>query len=228
MKLLGIDIETTGLSPDKDSIIEVGAVLWDSERNKPLIIMNEFVQAGVPIPPFITDLTGITQSDLDAYGKSKEAVIAMLKPLIDQADYIVGHNIKDFDAPFMAKNFGINLPNILDTRVDIKFPKGTKSKALNVLLGEHEILNYFPHRAFSDALCTLKLLSKYDLTKVISRSTAKTLTIQAVVSYADKDLAKERGFHWKGDRKQWLIDLKEDEYNPEEYNFKTKVLAKAA
>ena len=59
---VALDLETTGLSPDKDAIIEVGAVKFrDGE------IVEEFatlVNPGRPIPPEITMLTGITDRDV--------------------------------------------------------------------------------------------------------------------------------------------------------------------
>jgi DNA polymerase-3 subunit epsilon len=59
---VALDLETTGLNPDKDAIIEVGAVKFrDGE------IVEEFttlVNPGRPIPPEITMITGITDRDV--------------------------------------------------------------------------------------------------------------------------------------------------------------------
>jgi len=52
------DIETTGGQPSGNSIIEIGVILWDGHT-----ILEEFhslVNPGIPIPLFITRLTGIT------------------------------------------------------------------------------------------------------------------------------------------------------------------------
>ena len=52
------DIETTGGQPSGNSIVEVGVVLWDGQN-----VIEEFhslIDPGIPIPFFITRLTGIT------------------------------------------------------------------------------------------------------------------------------------------------------------------------
>jgi oligoribonuclease (3'-5' exoribonuclease) len=38
MKLLGIDLETTGLDVTKDRIIEIGMVLWETDTQTPIIV----------------------------------------------------------------------------------------------------------------------------------------------------------------------------------------------
>ena len=56
--IVAIDIETTGLDPHTDAITEIGAVRFNGHR-----IEDEWstlVNPGKPIPPFITQLTGIT------------------------------------------------------------------------------------------------------------------------------------------------------------------------
>ena len=56
--IIALDIETTGLDPHKDSIIEIGAVCFNDNR-----IENEWeslINPGRKIPPFITQLTGIS------------------------------------------------------------------------------------------------------------------------------------------------------------------------
>ena len=56
--IVAIDIETTGLSPEQDAIIEIGAVRFNGHR-----IEGEWstlVNPGRVILPFITQLTGIS------------------------------------------------------------------------------------------------------------------------------------------------------------------------
>jgi len=57
-----LDLETTGLSPDRDRITEVGAVR--ARGGEVLAELRTFVHPGVPIPPAVTAITGITDADV--------------------------------------------------------------------------------------------------------------------------------------------------------------------
>ena len=57
-----VDLETTGASPTTDAITEIGALRM--RGGEILGPMETFVNPGVPIPPMITVLTGITDAML--------------------------------------------------------------------------------------------------------------------------------------------------------------------
>ena len=59
-----VDLETTGGAPDGGGITEIGAV--KVRGGEELGVLATLVNPGVPIPPFITVLTGITQAMLRA------------------------------------------------------------------------------------------------------------------------------------------------------------------
>jgi hypothetical protein len=59
------DLETTGRSRQKDKIIELAAVILDCSGVKiEDAFFSEFVKPTKPIPPFITELTSITNNDV--------------------------------------------------------------------------------------------------------------------------------------------------------------------
>ena len=88
-----VDLETTGLSPQSDKIIEIGAV-----KVKNSIMTSSFdmfIRINEHLPKEITSVTGITDSDLEAGYKLKN-VLPLFKRFIG-SDPLVGHNIEDFD-----------------------------------------------------------------------------------------------------------------------------------
>ena len=60
--IVSIDIETTGLNADRDSIIEIGAVKFKGLRIE--AEWETVINPGKHIPEFITDLTGISDVEV--------------------------------------------------------------------------------------------------------------------------------------------------------------------
>ncbi len=94
---VALDLETTGLDPQTDEIIDIGAVKFTTRR-----VQGEFetlVRPRQHISGFITRLTGIS----DAMVQSAPPIEAVLDDLADFIDdaIIVGHNI-GFDLRFLA------------------------------------------------------------------------------------------------------------------------------
>lgn len=94
-----IDIETTGLSPDFDEIIEISAV---KVRNDEIIDkLTSLIKPEDEIDDFITELTGITNDML----KNAPELDSVIDKFIDfiGTDIIVGHNV-NFDINFLYDN----------------------------------------------------------------------------------------------------------------------------
>ena len=214
-KILCLDFETTGLSPEKDVITEVGAALYCTDTKQPVRVSGFLLKGGL-ITAEITRITGITQGMIDTYGVSPEAGLQAIYGLAQQADFLCGHNLK-FDLSFLnaeAKRQNrslVALPGI-DTRTDLPreaYTKG-KSASLRYLAADHGFC-YDAHRAVNDVLATLKLLAMYDIDIVIQRSQIPNVEVRAVVSFDDRLLAKELGFYWRAELKQWRKPMKQDE-----------------
>ncbi len=69
---VALDLETTGLDPERDAIIEIGAVRFKDGRE--LDVFSTFVNPGRSIPPYITELTGIRTSDVADAPSLREAL----------------------------------------------------------------------------------------------------------------------------------------------------------
>lgn len=213
MIVLGVDLETTGLDPINDKIIEIGAVLWDTEQNKPLKLISELIQSEVTVSEEITRITGITNEDLQKHAIPLAEGMKRLKELVDVSQYFVGHNGREFDKLFLDKacaDVGIScdLPWI-DTLQDIPYPETISSRKLTHLCAEHGFLNPFSHRAVFDVLSMLEVLSKYDFTEVEKYQQSPEMKLVAKVSYDDREKAKRAGFRWDPQGKTWYKKVKE-------------------
>ena len=212
MKILGIDFETEGLLPEKHKITEVGMCLYDTDAKAPVRVSGFLVKGGL-ITAEIERITGITQSMLDTYGYEPTIALKAISSFANQADYFLAHNAV-FDKSFLMA-LDSNLANSkpwVDSRTDMPpeaYVKG-KSASLKYLCADHGFL-YEAHRAVSDVLAMLRLVAMYDIDAVIKRSQIPNVEVRAQVSYDDRLLAKELGFYWKADLKQWRRPMKLDE-----------------
>lgn len=91
-----LDLETTGGSPRDCEITEIGAVKF--QHGELLGTFQTLVDPGLPIPPSITILTGITEAMVIDAPKIAVALPAFLE-FIGEA-VIVGHNVR-FDMSFL-------------------------------------------------------------------------------------------------------------------------------
>lgn len=161
MKYAVLDFETTG-NQSSDEIIQVGLAIIDHDRTIAQVY-SSYVKPGVPIPPFITGLTGITEEDVQSAPLLDEVMMEMV-PLLDDV-VLVGHNVA-FDFNFLQSALDRTgyLPftgRILDTMdfLKIMFPSLT-SYQLGFVSGEFEVVHDRPHQADSDALATALIFVK--------------------------------------------------------------------
>ena len=160
-----LDLETSGASPKTGSAItEIGAVKVCGGHV--LGTFKTFVNPGTPLPPFITELTGITDEMLiDA--PRIESVLPLLFEFLgsDKSTVFVAHNAP-FDLSFLkasAALHGYTWPNfrVIDTLKAARFVL-TKDDVANYQLGTLAV--YFRteiapnHRALDDALATVDVL----------------------------------------------------------------------
>lgn len=160
-----LDLETSGASPQTGSAItEIGAVKVNG--GKVIGTFKTFVNPGTPLPPFITELTGITDEMLhDA--PAIESVLPLLLEFLgsEKSTVFVAHNAS-FDLSFLKASavlHGYIWPNfrVIDTVKAARFVL-TKDDVANYQLGT--LAAYFRteispnHRALDDALATVDVL----------------------------------------------------------------------
>ena len=155
------DLETTGFSPDKNKIIEIGAVKVEggaiTER------FSTFVNPEVPIPFHIEELTSI-RDDMVMDAPKIEEILPQFMAFCEGA-IMVAHNA-EFDMSFILKNCErqqictdftvidtVALARMLLPNLN-RFKLDTVAKALGISLDHH-------HRAVDDAACTAEIFVKF-------------------------------------------------------------------
>ncbi|MBR1862889.1 MAG: 3'-5' exoribonuclease [Ruminococcus sp.] len=161
-----IDLETTGLSPNKADIIEIGAVKVVGS-----VIVDRFDKLVKPpksLPQKTTELTGITMADLEN-APSINCVLPELLNFIGDF-WLVGHNIIDFDSQFLAVACArLQYPfenKLIDTlEMSRQALPALKDHKLETVCKHFKVKNKKAHRALSDCEATQaiyeKLRSKY-------------------------------------------------------------------
>ena len=156
-KFVAVDIETTGLNPTTERIIEIGAVCVEDGE-----ITGEFdmlINPGRQLSSFITDLTGITDTMLKDAPTVQDALPHFLEFVGE--DVLLGHHLS-FDYSFLKKNI-INIKGSferlgMDTlKIARKALPKLESHSLSSLCEYYHIYNAHAHRACEDARATVEL-----------------------------------------------------------------------
>lgn len=102
MKLMFLDIETTGFDRRWDYIIELAAVIYDNASKEEIDEFHEYIKPGKVIPPKIVELTGITNRQVNDCRTEREVIRDFIEFIaIHKPDAIVAHNGEQFDVPFI-------------------------------------------------------------------------------------------------------------------------------
>ncbi|MES1217158.1 MAG: exonuclease domain-containing protein [Bacteroidota bacterium] len=96
-----IDLETTGINPGTDRIVEIAIVKILPDGSKS--VKRKLINPEVPIPAVCSDLHGITNEMVKDAPLFKQ-VANELKQVLDGCD-IAGYNSNRFDIPLLAEEF---------------------------------------------------------------------------------------------------------------------------
>jgi ATP-dependent DNA helicase DinG len=151
--IVAFDIETTGLDPHRDAIIEVGAVRFKGDRIE--AEWSTLVNPGRPLPPFIVQLTGISDAMLGGAPRITQ-VLPELEAFVGD-DPILGHNVA-FDVSFMHRRGLFALNPTLDTYdlASVLMPAAGRY-GLSALASALSVPVRSAHRALDDAHTTRQI-----------------------------------------------------------------------
>ena len=231
MYLLGIDLETTGIDPSSSDIIEIGCMIWDTAQSCPVTFDSYLIKNNHPLPEEIKKLTGIKDDYLSRFGISLKQAIISLSNLAQKCDFLVGHNAIEFDRKYLSKacqKHSVEFPKKywIDTIIDIPYSNSIKTRKLDYLAVEHNISVTIAHRAIFDIWTAMRILSKYDIHKIIERAKTGFVKLTAQVSYEERTKASAQGFTWDAKNRIWFKILRTYDIKNIQFKFpvKTEVL----
>ncbi len=183
--IVALDIETTGLDPNSDAIIEIGAVRFNGHRVE--AEWSTLINPHRSISPFITQLTGIS-NEMVRNAPTLASVLHDLVNFVGEAP-VLGHNVR-FDLAFLQRQGILRYNDVLDTYelaavllpTASRYNLGALGQAMGILLPA-------THRALDDARVTHRLfLQLYDK--------ALTLPVDLIAEFLRLSEPFEWGASW--------------------------------
>lgn len=158
--VVALDLETTGLSPLVDRIIEVSAIKITSEGVE---TFDQLVQPEIPIPPFTTEIHHIT----DDMVKDSPIISEVIPKFVEfiAGFPIIAHNAR-FDAGFIVYDILQNKLSLPSAKVYCSCALSRKvfnefvSHSLGSLVEKLDITLENHHRALDDAKACLQVFAK--------------------------------------------------------------------
>jgi DNA polymerase III subunit epsilon len=229
-----VDVETTGLEPRSDAIIQFCGVPFEFEAASGRIhalrpAITAYEDPGRPIPPFVVEKTGITDAMVAGQRLDEATILAALQ----EAVLVVAHNAA-FDRAFLERR----LPAFADrhwacSQVDVPWASyGLDSTKLEFLLYKHARTFYEAHRADEDVYAGLHLLAtpfpngELPMQRLLESARRPVFRITATgAPFEQKDALKGRGYRWDASLRAWWREVAEPAREEEELWLRSEVYA---
>ena len=150
-KLAFVDLETTGATATSDRITEIGIVEVDADGS--VREWQQLVNPGTRIPPFIEQLTGISNAMVAEAPDFAEIAVETLRHL--EGRLFIAHNAR-FDYGFLKNEFkrlgiGFRAPVLCTVKLSRSLFPEHKRHNLDSLIERHGLNADARHRALADA-----------------------------------------------------------------------------
>jgi DNA polymerase-3 subunit epsilon len=222
-----VDVETTGLDPAADEILELAMLSFDYSMDGgfvcPVESFERLRDPGRPIPAEVTVLTGITDQMVAGASIDSSEVAAF----VGQAALVIAHNAQ-FDRRFCERLFPIftEKPWACSFREVGWADEGFESARLSQLASAYGLF-FDGHRALNDCEAAVELLGRplprsgrTAISALLESARRPRWRIRAEgAPFALRDFLKRRGYRWEpGDhsrRGAWCTEATEEAFEAE-------------
>lgn len=219
--VLGFDLETTGVDTRTAWIVELAAVLYDTTRKRAVKSFCTLVKwdgyDNFEFPEEAQKICNIKPEDLAKYGLQAEFAIAEFFDMAKDAEFIVGHNVMEYDAKVLetclhrihgAEIYDTRFYKLryIDTYIDLPLAPGMQFTRLKYMAIDHGYVLNDAHTALADVFGCLHLLGRYDWETIKAIASTPLVTISARVQYDDwgrKEKLRGARFYWNRDLKMY-------------------------
>jgi len=156
---VAIDVETTGLSPTANELIEVSAIKYDG--SKKIDTFSTLIKPKARIPYHITNITGITNDMVESSPEVEEVMPSLVEFIGDYP--IVAHNA-NFDYKFIQSysNNSFSKNKLIDTvPIGRRLYPNLPNHKLGTIAKHIGVTEDGFHRAEFDCECCAKIYMKY-------------------------------------------------------------------
>lgn len=159
-----VDLETTGVNPEKDQIIEIAAIKIEGNE---MIVFQELVEIEEKLQREILELTGITDEMLACDGRGIDTVLDEFMQFVGDA-ILVGYNVK-FDISFLNIELKRSGKEILANKTICLLQEAKRQQKLlrdyklSTVLAKYNINTVGLHRAYADAKAEFELAVKLNV-----------------------------------------------------------------
>lgn len=198
-----LDTETGGKDKTTAEVIEVGVILYSLDHFTALESYSVLLRcAGQPAES--ERINGIPSAALPFGRDAAEAWAIVRRGFLERSKAVLAHGA-EFDKGFTPPELRALRPWIC-TNEDISWPLEGGSRALVALTLAHGLGVEAAHRALCDCNMIARLLTRchemgHDVKAMLRRGLRPKAKFQALVSFDDKDKAKEAGFRWLPDER---------------------------
>jgi DNA polymerase-3 subunit epsilon len=218
--LLIVDLETTGLDPNKEQVIELAAALFDV-KHRSVVCSTSFL---FPCEENPAEEINHIPASLTRVASPWRTGLILLTELLAVSDALIAHNAA-FDRQWFGKGC---LPVIwqpwLCSMTDFEW--GSRgANGLRDLAVNHGVTVAKAHRALADVeLVAGVLASREDLEELLEEAVKPKITIAAKVTYDRREEAKTRAFQWNRLTRRWEKKMTREAYQRSSFPFGTFVV----